>query len=132
MDPDHDIMEKPEKSQEQDTVSKVRIITEQDYSPDLSKPIGRVHESDNGRAHKPDLVKTNKTEGDKPFDLKERSYENLVRFYREELRLIAGGERATKILTSYERGNLLNNGVLKYGNLHWFVSEKAKKYLEEI
>ena len=132
MDPDHDIREKPNKSQEQDTVSRVRIITEKDYSLDLSKPIGRVREPDNGRAHKPDLVKTNKTEGDQPFDLKERSYENLVKFYREELRLIARGERATKVFSSYERGHLLHNGVLKYGNLHWFVSERAKKYLEEI
>lgn len=129
MDPDHDIMEK--QGETQDTGSRVRIITEQDYSPDLSKPIGRVREPDECRAEKPDLVKTSKTEGDQPFDLKERSYENLVKFYRKELGLISGGERATKIFSSYERGHLLDSGVLKYGNLHWFVSEKAKKYLEE-
>lgn len=128
MNPDNEMQEKPE-NQEGNT--NVRIITEQDSIQGNIKPIHKIRGPDNGQAIKPTLTISEKKIRKEELDLNRRSFENLVRFYEEELRLIAKGERATKVLTSYERGNLLNNGVLKYGNLHWFVSDRARKYLEE-
>ena len=129
MNPDKEVQENPEN---QESNTKVRIITEQDSIRGYNKPINKILGPNNGRAQNPIQLKSDKKNGNEQLDLDKRSYENLVRFYEEELRLIALGERATKVFTSYERGNLMNNGVLRYGNLHWFVTDKAKKYLEAI
>jgi hypothetical protein len=62
-------------------------------------------------------------------DLNELSFENLVRFYSEELRMIEQGERATNVLTPRVRGRLRDVGILAYRNMEWLITEGAKKLL---
>ena len=64
-----------------------------------------------------------------PSSLEKRNMENLIRFYEEGLRLVAGGASATEVFPEYERGKLRNAGILRYMNLQWVISDEAKKYL---
>jgi hypothetical protein len=63
-------------------------------------------------------------------DLDERNFRNLVRFYREGLRRVAGGDRATEVFMPYERGKLREFGILRYKNRTWTITEKAKKCMD--
>ena len=65
-------------------------------------------------------------------DLDEQSFENLVRFYSEELRMIEQGERATNVLSPNVRGRLRDAGILAYGNMEWMITEDAKKLLSTL
>ena len=57
------------------------------------------------------------------------SFENLVRFYSKELRMIEGGEGATNVITSRVRRRLREEGILVYKKREWLISEKARSHL---
>jgi len=65
-------------------------------------------------------------------DLAELSFENLVRFYSEELRKIEQGELATNLFASGVRGRLRELGILEYRNKAWVISERALSYLSTL
>jgi hypothetical protein len=58
-------------------------------------------------------------------NLAELSFENLVRFYSEELRMIEQGEEVANVLTPHVRKRLREEGILFYRNKQWVISEKA-------
>lgn len=60
----------------------------------------------------------------------ERNFENLVQFYKEGLRRVVEGERATEVFTPNERGKLRDSGILVYKNTDWVITEEALKYLD--
>ena len=64
-------------------------------------------------------------------DLDETSFENLVRFYSEELIRIKKGERATSVFSSNVRGKLRDVGILTYSNMEWSLAEEVEKLLQE-
>lgn len=127
MNPGYDLLEE---SEERGSGWKVRVTPEKVRARVGREPLGRLRGVDYGRV--PVVVGSEEGDDDQGLNLDRRSYENLVRFYEEELERITRGERATKVLSSYKRSHLLSSGVLRYGNLQWWVSEKAKKYLEEV
>jgi hypothetical protein len=129
MNPGYDLLEE---SEERGSGWKVRVTPEKVRTQVGHEPLGRLRGVDDGRVRVPVVVGSEEGDEDQDLNLARRSYENLVRFYEEELERITRGERATKVLSSYKRSHLLSSGVLRYGNLQWWVSEKAKKYLEEV
>ena len=58
-------------------------------------------------------------------DLDRLNFENLVRFYSEELRIIEQGERATNVINPHVRGRLRDAGILRAR----VITEDAKKVL---
>ena len=62
-------------------------------------------------------------------NLDEKNFENLVKFYEEELRRILRGESPVDVLTRSTRGKLRDASVLNYMNLTWTINDKATKYL---
>ena len=65
-------------------------------------------------------------------DLKKKNLENLVSFYKEELKRVADGERATEVFTHQERGNLRAAGILRYSNMKWYITEKVRVFVERL
>lgn len=66
---------------------------------------------------------------------KERSFENLVHFFQEELRSILDGARATDVLVLKERALLRKRGILTYvrgDRRQAEVTERALGILEEL
>jgi len=67
--------------------------------------------------------------------LEERSFTNLVRFYREELRLVLDGGSAMAVFSDNEREGLRRKGILHvrfesgYGKF-FELSERALEALE--
>jgi len=69
------------------------------------------------------------------MNLEERSFENLVHFYEEELMRIHRGENISDLLTSVASRTLLKYGVtVRRGHPRAFLSPKTLKVLglEEI
>jgi hypothetical protein len=61
--------------------------------------------------------------------LDEKSFENLVRFYSEELLKIEQGMGATEVIPGLVRKRLRKEGVILYRNREWVITDKAKEYL---
>jgi hypothetical protein len=61
--------------------------------------------------------------------LDETNFENLVRFYSEELLKIEQGIEVTEVISGRVRSKLRNEGVLLYRNREWVITDKAKEYL---
>lgn len=65
--------------------------------------------------------------------LAERNYRNMIHFFREELRRIHQGEKASRYLNDYQRRKLTDLGILErnygYGGCRLLVSEKARRLL---
>ena len=68
---------------------------------------------------------------DRSSDLREKNFENLVSFYEDGLRRVVSGERASEVFSHQERGKLRAVGILRYGNLHWDITDEAREYLEK-
>jgi hypothetical protein len=64
------------------------------------------------------------------LNLDERNFENLVRFYKEDLMRVAQGESATEVFTPNERGKLRDSGILRYKNTDWVIADEAMEYLD--
>ena len=62
-------------------------------------------------------------------DQDELNFENLVRFYGEELQMLLLGDVDTKIFSLRVRRLLRGEGILVYRNKEWGVTEDAKKVL---
>ena len=73
-------------------------------------------------------VRGQSLKSEKP-DYNERNFENLVNYYKTELKRIHEGETVSKILSHSERSTLLRSGILsKRGSgvhLEWEISKKA-------
>ena len=66
---------------------------------------------------------------DMTSDHDELNFENLVRFYGEELQMLIQGEVDTKIFSPRVRRLLRGEGILVYRNKEWGITEDAKKVL---
>jgi len=62
-------------------------------------------------------------------NLDEKSFENLVRFYEDDLRRILEGVDIDEVLTQGDRGKLSSAGILSYVNATWTVTERARNIL---
>jgi len=60
------------------------------------------------------------------------NFENLVRFYRKELRMIEKGERVVDVFSLRAKKRLREKGILVYKVRKWVISEEAKKYLSTL
>lgn len=65
-------------------------------------------------------------------NFEEKSFENLVYFYRDELLQVMKGKNTTELFSSYTRRRLLIKGVTRQYGSRTFLTEKARKILEEI
>jgi hypothetical protein len=63
--------------------------------------------------------------------LEEKNLENLIQFYKDELRRVLQGENPMDVFTQYERGKLRDARILRYINTTWTVAYKAMKYLRK-
>lgn len=63
------------------------------------------------------------------LDLEERSLENLINFYSEELIQLSKGTTATELFTQNTRRTLIKYGVIKKGIGGYYLTEKTKMIL---
>ena len=68
--------------------------------------------------------------------IRERTFQNMVDFYKHELQLIHDGESAYKLLSQGVRATMIRDGILlldkrkRHGKIS--LSEKTLKILEEV
>ncbi len=61
--------------------------------------------------------------------LEKQNINNIIEFYKAELRAVLEGASVTEIFIDSERKKLRNKGILVFLNKSWFITEKTKEIL---
>lgn len=71
-------------------------------------------------------------DGEELQSFERKSFENLIYFYRDELFQVLKGKNTTELFSSYTRRRLLMKGITRQRGSRTFLTDKARKILEEI
>ena len=61
--------------------------------------------------------------------LEEQNINNIIEFYKAELRQVLEGASGEEVFNASERKNLRSKGILGFSHPDWFLTEKAKEIL---
>jgi hypothetical protein len=61
--------------------------------------------------------------------LEEQNINNVISYYKAELRLVLEGASVEKVFSASERKKLRSKGILGFSHTIWFITERAKEIL---